>query len=343
MKLLTIIVPTYNMEKLLRRGLDSLILPAELMPMLEVLVVNDGSKDSSSEIAHEYQDRYPQTFRVIDKENGNYGSCINRGLAEVAGRYVRVLDADDTLDTASLAELLRILQSRDVDMVVTEMYNVDLDGNITGGGENYAIPTDRMVMLDDVCYPDWLLGMACTTIRADIFRRIGYHQTEGVSYTDEQWVFAPINEVRTLYYSKIPLYRYLQGREGQTVETTTRLKRSAQVASVVADMVRTYNGMKPRNKRIDGYLQFRLHSLIRSLYEAYLLRMPTLDQQTLIDFDGFLRENNEQLYAYAGALTISPKIKKRYVESWRCNGHRPVNGFLILLDRCLNRLHSLKG
>lgn len=67
-KILTIVIPTYNMQDYLRRCLDSLIVPDEQMQQLEVLVVNDGSKDNSSAIAHEYQDKYPGTFRVIDKE-----------------------------------------------------------------------------------------------------------------------------------------------------------------------------------------------------------------------------------------------------------------------------------
>ena len=101
-KILTIIIPTYNMEKYLRRCLDSLIIDEEGMKQLEVLVINDDSKDSSSQIAHEYQDKYPDTYRVIDKENGNYGSCINRGLKETTGKYVKVLDADDWFDNKSL-------------------------------------------------------------------------------------------------------------------------------------------------------------------------------------------------------------------------------------------------
>mgnify|MGYP002624493917 CR=1 FL=1 len=91
-KTLTIVVPTYNMDRYLERCLDSLILPEMLMERLEVLVVNDGSKDKSSEIAHSYEKKYPQTFRVIDKENGNYGSCVNRGLKEATGKYIKNLD-----------------------------------------------------------------------------------------------------------------------------------------------------------------------------------------------------------------------------------------------------------
>lgn len=98
-KLLTIIIPTYNMQEYLHRCLDSLLVRADLMDRLEVLVVNDGSKDNSSAIAHEYEAKYSQTIRVIDKENGNYGSCVNRGLVEAQGKYIKVLDADDWLCT----------------------------------------------------------------------------------------------------------------------------------------------------------------------------------------------------------------------------------------------------
>ena len=120
-KILTIVIPTYNMQDYLRRCLDSLIVADDLMNTYEVLVINDGSKDSSSVIGHEYQDRYPATFRVIDKGNENYGSCINRGLAEAKGRYIKVLDADDWFDNIQFALYLEYLVNleREVDMILT--------------------------------------------------------------------------------------------------------------------------------------------------------------------------------------------------------------------------------
>ena len=119
-KILTIVIPTYNMQDYLRRCLDSLIVPEEQMQLLEVLVVNDGSKDNSSAIAHEYQDKYPDTFRVIDKENGNYGSCVNRGLKEASGKYIKILDADDWFDKTILARYVEFLKTLNVDLVLTD-------------------------------------------------------------------------------------------------------------------------------------------------------------------------------------------------------------------------------
>ena len=108
------------MEKYLRRCLDSLIIDEEGMKQLEVLVINDGSKDSSSQIAHEYENNYPDTFRVIDKENGNYGSCINKGLKEASGKYIKVLDADDFFDIFSFSNYLKYIKSRNEDLIITD-------------------------------------------------------------------------------------------------------------------------------------------------------------------------------------------------------------------------------
>ena len=118
-KILTIVIPTYNMEKYLDKCLTSLIVgDFELMRRLEVLVVIDGAKDRSSEIAHSYENKYPDTFRVIDKENGNYGSCINRGLKEATGKYIKVLDADDSYNSSAFQRYLNALKTLDVDLVI---------------------------------------------------------------------------------------------------------------------------------------------------------------------------------------------------------------------------------
>ena len=129
-KILTIVIPTYNMQNYLRRCLDSLIVSPELMGFLEVLVVNDGSKDNSSAIAHEYQEKHPDTFRVIDKENGNYGSCVNRGLAEAQGKYIKVLDADDWFDTKNFEAFMQFLENNDTDLVISDFDQVDESGKL---------------------------------------------------------------------------------------------------------------------------------------------------------------------------------------------------------------------
>lgn len=116
-KILTLLIPSYNMEKYLINCLTSLIVHEKLMKKLEVLVVNDGSKDKTSEIAHRFEKQYPDTFRVIDKKNGNYGSCINRGLKEANGQFIKILDADDTFETSNFSKYLDFLDVGGVQIV----------------------------------------------------------------------------------------------------------------------------------------------------------------------------------------------------------------------------------
>ena len=93
-RILSLIVPVYNMESYLRQCLESVLFPG-LVGKYEVLIVNDGSTDSSLVIAKEFESALPQVFRVIDKPNGGYGHTINRGISEARGTYVGIVESDD--------------------------------------------------------------------------------------------------------------------------------------------------------------------------------------------------------------------------------------------------------
>ena len=124
-KILTVVVPTYNAEKYLRDNLESFKIP-ELMEDLEILIVNDGSTDHSLEIAEEYVRQYPDTYRVITKENGGHGSAINAGTAAAVGRYLKVIDADDWVVTENLKELVDKLAVCTADVVLNPYHQVDM-------------------------------------------------------------------------------------------------------------------------------------------------------------------------------------------------------------------------
>ena len=129
-KILTIVVPSFNMEALLRKGLQSLLI--EKNPQrLEVIVVNDGSTDQTLAIAKEFHSRFPQTFTFIDKENGNYGSCINAGLKIAQGKYIKILDADDYVDNC-----FYILLYLDEPLIFTTGYKFDIyyNNSVLGKG-----------------------------------------------------------------------------------------------------------------------------------------------------------------------------------------------------------------
>lgn len=109
-KVLTVIVPVYNMEKYIRQCLESLVI-GEVLDRIEVLVVLEGSKDGSAEIAYEFVEQYPDTLRIIYKANGGHGSAINTGLMMASGEYVKILDSDDWVERDAFCRLVDCLET----------------------------------------------------------------------------------------------------------------------------------------------------------------------------------------------------------------------------------------
>ena len=213
-KILSIVIPTYNMEKYLRHCLDSLLID-EGLDDVEVLVINDGSKDSSLAIAQEYESKYPLTFRVIDKENGNYGSCINRGLKEATGKYIKVLDADDSFNTEAFHEYISVLKNIDVDLFLTDFLFVDKSGKEIKSRKYDYIPANKILDFEKLCSGglDMIrIMMHAVTYKRENLIKMNYKQTEGISYTDNEWIFTPMLKVRTVYHLNKLLYLYDKDR-----------------------------------------------------------------------------------------------------------------------------------
>ena len=110
-KLLTISVAAYNVEKYLEQTLSSLN-DQRFLDDIEVLIVDDGSKDGTKDIALKYQNMAPDTFKYVQKENGGHGSTINRGIELATGKYFRVIDGD--------AKYIKLLKRTKADLILTQ-------------------------------------------------------------------------------------------------------------------------------------------------------------------------------------------------------------------------------
>lgn len=306
------------MEKYLHRCLDSLIIDEEEMKQLEVLVINDGSKDSSSQIAHEYQDKYPNTFRVIDKENGNYGSCINRGLKEATGKYVKVLDADDWFDKFNLRMFIPVLSTIDADLILTDYNIVDDEEKIKSEYryENKNIHPKIIETIDDITQisPTFYGAMHGFTYRLQLLHDMEYKQSEGLAYTDQEWVNIPFTRVQTIYYCPLALYQYLFGREGQTMDKNVMSKSIGQLMTVVlriADFIEFGDYSK---KTYRNYLISQLSIQLYFIYRSGICNR-TYPNHQLIEFDRLLS-------AYSSIYILTNDFvyaKYKYVKDWREN------------------------
>lgn len=217
-KLLSLIIPTYNMEKYLPRALDS-VCAANNLEQVEILVVNDGSTDHSLAIAQDYRARFPRSLCVIDKENGNYGSCINAALKVATGRYVKILDADDYYDTSALDGLVELLGKATEDYLVTGFVMRREDGSVF---KTHAVPPEesgKTLAADDASFANkpTLWWMHALTVKRSLFIEHNYRQTEGISYTDTEFALFTIFHAKTCKFTDLCLYNYTVGRAGQTV------------------------------------------------------------------------------------------------------------------------------
>ena len=118
-KILSIVIPAYNVEKYLEKCLASFEIQA-ILDRIEVLVINDGSKDHTAEIAQRYCEKYPETYFLYNKENGGHGSGINYGIRYATGKYFKVVDGDDWLNTEELEAFVKLLEETDTDIVAAD-------------------------------------------------------------------------------------------------------------------------------------------------------------------------------------------------------------------------------
>ena len=334
-KILSIIVPSYNMEKYLPKCLGSLVVAPELMERLEVLVVNDGSKDRTSEIAHEFAAKWPQTFKVIDKPNGHYGSCINAALPVATGKYVKVLDADDYFDTAVLAEYLAFLGSFDEkdspDVIFSEYRFVDENGKI---GSNWAscremgLPEGRVFPMNDLRDKQAVCQHHAITYRTAILQKMGYRQSEGICYTDNEWSSIPMSAMKTAAYFPKILYLYLLGREGQSMQTAV-WEKNLWMMEKGAWKIRQF--VKDNEECADydlAYPRQFAYSMFKAVYTTYIFS--SNKSRIGLDigaFDKRLAQEDPDIYRRLADEVYSRRIRYRYIRAWR--RHAPLLGLCI--------------
>lgn len=341
-KILSVVVPTYNMEKYLARCLGSLVVENGTMDMLEVLVINDGSTDGSSEIAHSYEKEYPEVFRTIDKENGNYGSCVNRGLAEAKGRYIKILDADDYF--AGLERFMPFLLDSNSDVIVSNVKTITSTGEST---THYPLPRDVAFSLSEISKNVVeSIFMHAITYRTAVLREMHYEQTEGISYTDLEWSFYPMANVCSASFYDGVVYNYDMSREGQTVNPLNHCKNMWMEKMVLEKMLSSLDGIRPLLESDNRpYLEARLYGYVKKLYEYYLVSFSNvLDDSDLKSFDDVVSSGCPSIY-----YSLENEVLRRrflpafnYIAIWRKTYKRKDIRFKIYdyYQALVNRLLS---
>ncbi len=300
MKILTVIVPVYNTEKYIKRCLDSLD-NKEINDKLEVLVVSDGSKDNAINIAKEYSKRLPDTFKIIEKENGGHGSTINKGLELATGKYFRVLDSDDWVDNVNFVEFVKRLEDQDADLVVT-----DYSKEFIYEGKSEKIVYKNLEPNKKYIFDKFDLNilngeyfvMATSTYKTEVLRKSNLKLMEKTFYVDMQYNVVPIPYVNSFVYFDLDIYRYFIGRLDQSVNTASFVKNHLNHDKVVKYLIDYYSNLTDISDTKKEYIRIILKYILFTHYSIYCIYFKKKRQgyKLVKEFDKYLYNKNKELY-----------------------------------------------
>ncbi len=311
-KILTVSIAAYNVEDFIRDTLESLILEEPYRSKLDIIVVNDGSKDGTVAIAKEYADTYPECIRVIDKENGGYGSTINASLSVAEGRYYKLLDGDDWYDKSGLKSLLDYLDNTDADLIINPYYAVtDKKEFVAHHPEIPAkcVPITTL-QLNGLAW----FKMHGLTVKTDAIRNYNHPITEKCFYTDFEFTFYCVMASQTISGFDQAVYCYRLGQENQSVGLLGIRKHYSDYKLVAERVFQCYCDSI---HEIHGTKQIILEESVSfytyCIFNAHmLLENPVLHREELIAFDTM--------------------IKEKYPEAWKA-------GMKSRIVSCTRKLH----
>mgnify|MGYP004494858807 CR=1 FL=1 len=212
MKKVSIIVPVYNVEEYLDKCLNSLV--NQTLKDIEIIVVNDGTRDNSQDIIDKYKEKFPKLIKAYKKENGGLSSARNYGLDKASGEYISFIDSDDYIDVNMMKEMYNKAHDNNFDVVVCDMEYIY---------KNYTKVVSSLIDIDLKDKEEIKKHMiniypaACNKIyKKNIIKDLKFK--EGVWYEDVEFTYRLLPLINSIGTIKKPFYKYLQ-RENAITST----------------------------------------------------------------------------------------------------------------------------
>lgn len=300
-KVLTITIPSYNVEKYLYQTLESFV-EKSILKEIEVLIVDDGSKDRTAIIGREYQEKYPDTFRLISKENGGHGSTINRGIQEAKGKYFKVVDGDDWVHTDDFTKLVKALRSCNADYVVTNYYEVnDVTGEKTP--REYREFQKKDIWEFSEAAQIKQIGMHPLVIKTEILKTNKIHLDEHCFYVDVEYILYPVPYVETVQYFDLFVYMYRLAVTTQSVSIAGYQKHMQNHIDVIMHLTEFFNCyQKNGEKEKINYIGKRIAQMVGdqiTIFMSFSEKDKEIKQK-FIAFDRELKEKSSEIYRRSG-------------------------------------------
>ncbi len=332
-KVLTVSIAAYNVEKTIEETLDSLVVgvPDEILHKIEIIVVNDGSQDGTTDVVKKYAERYPESVRIYDKENAGWGSTVNTSIKLARGKYLKLLDGDDWFLTENIPEFVHFLEGAEADLVMSPYIKrypaEELQDN------NHRLIGKEVCGIEKLDSEEDIF-MHELAVRTDRIRSGEVQIAEKCFYTDNEFAFEAIRCSDTVQRYEKPVYVYRLGNAEQSVGLNgikkhyhdtvvvaerlfeTFLKYEREVGAVDGTepedrssekkKLSKWDGMTQKSGNADGKMKILERKLVLvtdALYVSYLLMDSKDMKKELMEFDKRLKNKYVSIYK----LTYSVK------------------------------------
>lgn len=279
MKILSVAIPSYNSQEYMRKCIESILPGGE---DVEIIIVDDGSKDNTAAIADEYAEKYPTIVKAVHQENGGHGEAVNAGIRHASGLYFKVVDSDDWVDEATLPKMIATLKKLiagpdTVDAVISNFIYDKV------GAKHKKIMQYRKYMPTDTVF-EWkdlkkmragkYILMHSIIYRTNLLKECGLELPKHTFYVDNLFVFQPLPSVKKLYYMDELFYHYYIGREDQSVNEKVMIGRIDQQIRVNKLMIDSFANRKGLDKNCRRYMLSYL-DIIMTVSSMLLLKSGT--------------------------------------------------------------------
>jgi glycosyltransferase involved in cell wall biosynthesis len=288
----------------MKKCIDSLLVGGEAV---EIIIVDDGSKDATAQIADTYQAQYPTIVKAIHQENGGHGEAVNTGLLHATGKYFKVVDSDDWVDATAYQAILKHLSKLEDAFQETDIFIANYVYEKVGVKKKRIIhytkrlPEERLFSWDEMknLRRGQYLLMHSVIYRTELLKNCGLLLPKHTFYVDNLFVYEPLPHVKNLYYLNVDFYRYFIGRDDQSVNEQVMIKRIDQQLLVNKRMIDYYVNHREEisdNKVLEDYMQHYLE-IITTVSTVLLVRSGTKqDLQKRKDLWRYLKISDQSLY-----------------------------------------------
>ena len=248
---------------------------------VEILIIDDGSKDRTAEIADAYASRYPTICKAIHQENGGHGEAVNAGIRNATGLYFKVVDSDDWVDQDAYRSILAKLKelaggNKHLDMFLANYVYEKEGARHKRVMRQTGFPKDCIFTWNDIrhFFKGHYILMHSVIYRTQLLRECGLELPKHTFYVDNIYVYTPLPSVKTMYYMDVDFYRYFIGRDDQSVNEKVMISRIDQQIRVNKIMIDAFDLWKIPNLKCRKYMMNYLE-IITVVSTVMLLRSGT--------------------------------------------------------------------